>query len=218
MTKCDLCGTQKAKSYGSVFNIGMVCHRCSLLAMGGPEMSMMPHCPPVPDDADPEVIALERKGMQPLTPEEFDEWVARSGNPYNSGKARVQDQFTGQKIEQWFSDQGGSVLCGVSPDPITFDVFEACAAKHPPSSADIPGIAEETAKAIILAFQMLIFILPHHPDLGEIIDGEVVGNTCGNCDKESATKVCGRCKKMKYCSKECQRLHWPVHKQSCGKH
>ena len=146
MTKCDLCGTQKSDSYGSVFRIGTVCHRCSVLSLAGPSFSMSPNCPPVPDDADPEVIALERQGMQPLTPKEYDDWVARTGNPYPSGKAKVQDAFTQKKIEQWFTDQGGSVLCGVSPDPITFDVFRACAVKHPPSSEDIPGIDEKTAK------------------------------------------------------------------------
>jgi hypothetical protein len=137
-------------------------------------MSMMPHCPPVPNDADPEVIALERQGMQPLTPDEFDHWVQHKGNPYATGKARVQDSFTESKINRWFSDQGGSVLCGLSPDPITFEVFQACAAKHPPSSEDIPGIDEDTAKGIISAFQVLIFLLPHHPDMGAIIDGVVV--------------------------------------------
>jgi hypothetical protein len=137
-------------------------------------MSMMPHCPPVPNDADPEVIALERQGMQPLTLEEYNHWVSHSGNPYRTGKAKVQDTFTEYKISEWFRDQGGSILCGLSDEPITFEVFQACAAKHPPSSADIPGIDEDTAKGMVTMFQVLIFLLPHHPAMGAIIDGVVV--------------------------------------------
>ena len=138
-------------------------------------MSIMPHCPPVPDDADPEVIALEQQGMKPLTPGEFEHWVQHSGNPYRTGKAKVQDSFTEKKINQWFSAHGGSVLYGaISPQPITFELFQACASKHPPSSADIPGIDEAAAKSIIEAFQVYIFILPLRPDRGAIINGVVV--------------------------------------------
>lgn len=178
-------------------------------------MSLMPHCPPIPDDVDPEVIALEYEGMQPLTPEEYDLWVSRSGNPYSSGKAKLQDTFSEHKIQQWFNEQGGSVQIALSPDPITFDIFQACAMKHPPSSTDIPGIAEDVAKAIITTFQVLIFLLPHNPNVGTIEDGIFVANTCGNCGKDSPTKTCTRCKKMKYCDRDCQRSHWQDHKRQC---
>ena len=215
MTKCDLCGTQKGGSYGSIHDIGFVCHRCSIVAMAGPEMVFLPHCPKVPDDIDLEVLQIQMKGMDPLTTDEYDSWVQSCGNP-TKGKLKFQEIFAEWKIQKWFEKQGGSVLTQLSPDPITFENFRACAMKHPPSKQHIPGIDEETAKAIIQMFQMLIFVLPHHPDMGEIVDGVLVGNECGNCGKELDTiKRCSRCKKTKYCSKECQRAHWKVHKQKC---
>ena len=44
---------------------------------------------------------------------------------------------------------------------------------------------------------------------------------CGHCKKEQETsqfKTCGRCGRVRYCSKECQRTHWKaVHKKHCCK-
>jgi hypothetical protein len=45
-------------------------------------------------------------------------------------------------------------------------------------------------------------------------------NVCAGCGT-NATKggesllVCSRCKDRKYCSLECQKLHWKVHKKLC---
>jgi hypothetical protein len=45
---------------------------------------------------------------------------------------------------------------------------------------------------------------------------------CTCCYFLSTTKfkICGGCKpnKVRYCSKECQKLHWPRHKQYCNIH
>ena len=38
---------------------------------------------------------------------------------------------------------------------------------------------------------------------------------CGNSCGENAVKICSRCKNIYYCSKECQRVHWKIHKKSC---
>ncbi len=43
--------------------------------------------------------------------------------------------------------------------------------------------------------------------------------TCNSCNKiqDSSPKQCGRCKKVYYCNKECQRKDWKTHKQICKK-
>lgn len=35
------------------------------------------------------------------------------------------------------------------------------------------------------------------------------------CGEEGARSMCGRCKKVKYCGKECQERHWKTHKVGC---
>ncbi|KAI3340979.1 hypothetical protein F4824DRAFT_516198 [Ustulina deusta] len=57
----------------------------------------------------------------------------------------------------------------------------------------------------------------YRPDIGRVV------NTCGTCGKSKSKKgkellTCGRCKKQKYCSLECQRANWAVHKSVCKSH
>merc|ERR1712048_1350980 len=40
---------------------------------------------------------------------------------------------------------------------------------------------------------------------------------CRGCWKRTGTMICRRCNKLKYCSQECQKSHWLIHKQFCGK-
>uniref|UniRef100_A0A0A9X057 Ankyrin repeat and MYND domain-containing protein 2 n=2 Tax=Lygus hesperus TaxID=30085 RepID=A0A0A9X057_LYGHE len=40
---------------------------------------------------------------------------------------------------------------------------------------------------------------------------------CATCCEETATKKCSKCKKVQYCDRECQRLHWFVHKKECDR-
>lgn len=52
-------------------------------------------------------------------------------------------------------------------------------------------------------------------------DGVGGGVLCAHCKKAGSTstmKACGRCRRVWYCSRECQKLHWKGggHKKACG--
>lgn len=38
---------------------------------------------------------------------------------------------------------------------------------------------------------------------------------CGNAREVVKTLVCGQCGKARYCNRECQKSHWPIHKKEC---
>jgi tetratricopeptide (TPR) repeat protein len=40
---------------------------------------------------------------------------------------------------------------------------------------------------------------------------------CANCGIEGKS-ACGKCHRVRYCSKECQKAHWSTHKKSCKKY
>lgn len=42
-------------------------------------------------------------------------------------------------------------------------------------------------------------------------------NCCANCHKGNimTLKLCSKCKKVLYCNKECQKIHFPLHKSEC---
>lgn len=47
-------------------------------------------------------------------------------------------------------------------------------------------------------------------------DNYIKKNTCLYCLKEvEGSMRCSRCETARYCGKECQVKHWPVHKNSC---
>lgn len=41
-------------------------------------------------------------------------------------------------------------------------------------------------------------------------------SACAKCRRRGASMLCSRCRKVVYCSKECQRQHWKRHKLACG--
>ncbi|KAH8266038.1 hypothetical protein KR038_001073 [Drosophila bunnanda] len=40
---------------------------------------------------------------------------------------------------------------------------------------------------------------------------------CSTCGAEKPDKKCSKCKAVQYCDRECQRLHWFMHKKSCAR-
>nr|CAG4650154.1 EOG090X06BA [Sida crystallina] len=38
---------------------------------------------------------------------------------------------------------------------------------------------------------------------------------CPTCGQEKAAMKCSQCKAVRYCDRECQKLHWPLHKKEC---
>lgn len=40
---------------------------------------------------------------------------------------------------------------------------------------------------------------------------------CNTCGEEKPSKKCSKCKAVQYCDRECQRLHWFMHKKSCAR-
>eukprot|EP00571_Detonula_confervacea_P011869 CAMPEP_0172303550 /NCGR_PEP_ID=MMETSP1058-20130122/5081_1 /TAXON_ID=83371 /ORGANISM="Detonula confervacea, Strain CCMP 353" /LENGTH=179 /DNA_ID=CAMNT_0013014413 /DNA_START=179 /DNA_END=718 /DNA_ORIENTATION=+ len=170
-------------------------------------MALMPHCPTAPDDVDPAIIAIQQN-RDPPTVEDYQAWVRTMGNKC-TGIEKVKEIFTDKKIENWFEEQGGSVLCKITPDPITFDLCQACARKHPPSNFTCPGIDVMTAQAIILTVQCLIFV--KNTTTAEM-------SQCAACGKEGdSLKICTACRLVKYCNVACQKAHRKNHKRECKK-
>lgn len=40
---------------------------------------------------------------------------------------------------------------------------------------------------------------------------------CSTCGEEKPAKKCSKCKIVQYCDRNCQRLHWFLHKKACGR-
>ena len=45
----------------------------------------------------------------------------------------------------------------------------------------------------------------------------IPGTYCQTCLKRNNLKYCSKCKRITYCSAECQKKDWPIHKKSCNK-
>ena len=41
---------------------------------------------------------------------------------------------------------------------------------------------------------------------------------CANCKLKVGSRLCSACHQIGYCSRECQKAHWKVHKAECKRH
>ncbi len=53
-------------------------------------------------------------------------------------------------------------------------------------------------------------------DIRRTVEAVTRGELCNGCGAHSkALKACSRCRKARYCNKQCQIIDWPNHKQVC---
>ncbi|XP_014229285.1 ankyrin repeat and MYND domain-containing protein 2 [Trichogramma pretiosum] len=52
---------------------------------------------------------------------------------------------------------------------------------------------------------------------GQQVFKDVERLICETCGEEKAPKKCSKCKVVQYCDRECQRLHWFIHKKNCSR-
>ncbi|XP_070173638.1 uncharacterized protein [Littorina saxatilis] len=68
-----------------------------------------------------------------------------------------------------------------------------------------------------LCQQVTAQAISNHEGLGNSSGKDMI-ELCKKCKTASASlKICGRCARASYCSKDCQREDWPQHKQHCKK-
>jgi hypothetical protein len=66
-------------------------------------------------------------------------------------------------------------------------------------------------------------LVPANPSLEAVLADvkqpeDLQRKQCCGCQKYALEiKLCTACKQARYCSKECQREHWPAHKEECKK-
>lgn len=42
-------------------------------------------------------------------------------------------------------------------------------------------------------------------------------DSCATCGQEKVPSKCSTCKSVQYCNKDCQKMHWFIHKKQCDK-
>ena len=42
-------------------------------------------------------------------------------------------------------------------------------------------------------------------------------DACATCGQEKVASKCSICKSVQYCNRDCQKLHWSIHKKECDK-
>ena len=58
-------------------------------------------------------------------------------------------------------------------------------------------------------------MIVNSPAHGASISDTIKSYNCEACKKENVSSLCGRCKKVAYCDRDCQKTHWTAHKAFC---
>ncbi|KAM6496295.1 hypothetical protein JOM56_009001 [Amanita muscaria] len=122
----------------------------------------------------------------------------------------------------------GTPLCSCGRGKnLTGTPFDANWKERDPVSKDWKSsFAEHVTRAAISPLFAVPFVDTIAGDLyaafykENVKNGRAGSDMCVMCDGPGKPKllVCSACKKVSYCSPECQRVHWKVHKRVCKRH
>lgn len=101
-------------------------------------------------------------------------------------------------------------------------VQDPCYVAHMIRQATSPQEVNCVARMLQCGVQVLFFATRDIAEDEELrfdwtakpIQAQVLCFTC--LSRERAVRLCSRCKLAAYCSKECQKTHWPQHKHMCA--
>lgn len=71
------------------------------------------------------------------------------------------------------------------------------------------------------SFELIKTMVPEKTEISkarQTPNGDLLANTCAQCFAHNCTQICSGCKKIYYCSIECQKKHWQSHKLDCKLH
>ena len=120
-----------------------------------------------------------------------------------------------QKIEMEFSEQMQNVSKNIDPTKSKY-VTNTVIAFHQDQENDGDQNNHDHSHGLLVATNV--------EDFGRGMDNFIVSKgknalrKCENCSHLGIMQdLCQQCRKVRYCSRACQKLHWETHKKTCGK-
>ncbi|KAJ7726435.1 hypothetical protein DFH07DRAFT_237026 [Mycena maculata] len=103
--------------------------------------------------------------------------------------------------------------------PLEPDAIIALAFPHAHGSASNPPRPNLATDPHQMSLPLFFQVDPDaKPGRGAIAPGVIVSAcmTCQVATNKKSLRTCAKCRKVNYCSVECQRSDWPMHKHTCG--